>query len=102
MSEKVKLLITYDIGRGQQQAYRKFVIEEFLPAAQELGLTPTDVWHTAYGNYPARLLGFVADDLSVVRAARDSKSWQALMRKLEGQTINLKQRVVTFSGSFQW
>ena len=34
------------------------------PTAQELGLTPSDVWHTAYGNYPARLLGFVAEDFT--------------------------------------
>lgn len=102
MTQQVKLLISYNIRSGQENAYRRFVLEEFLPKAQELGLVPTDAWHTAYGNYPERLLGFVADDLAAAQAARKSSAWQGLMKKLEGYTGNLTQRVVRFSGGFQW
>ena len=52
MSEQVKLLLSYNIQPGHENAYRRFVLEEFLPKAQELGLTPTDAWHTAYGSLP--------------------------------------------------
>lgn len=102
MGEQVKLLVTYDIRAGQENTYRRFILEEFLPQAQELGLTPSDAWHTAYGSYPLRLLGFVANDLGTARAARESQQWRALIRRLEGYTLNLKQRVVPFRGSFQW
>ena len=63
MIDQVKLLLPYDIKGGRENAYRRFILEEFLPKAQDLGLMPTDAWHTAYGKYPTRLIGFVADDL---------------------------------------
>jgi hypothetical protein len=102
MGEQVKLLVTYDIRAGQENVYRRFILEEFLPQAQELGLAPSDAWHTAYGSYPLRLLGFVADDLESAQAARKSDQWQALIGRLAGYTLNLKQRVVPFRGGFQW
>ncbi len=102
MTEQVKLLLSFDIQDGVEQAYRRFVLEELLPQAQELGLIPTDAWHTAYGTYPARLLGLLADDLDSMKTVRSSRQWQELMHKLEGYTLNLTQRVVTFRNGFQW
>lgn len=102
MGEQVKLLISYDIRSGQESTYRRFVLEELLPQAQELGLVPTDAWHTAYGRYPLRLIGFVADDLAAVQTARDTPKWHDLIQRLERYTTNLRQRVVPFRGGFQW
>jgi len=102
MNEQVKLLLTYNIRPGNENTYRRFVIEELLPRAQELGLMPTDAWHTAYGAYPTRLIGFVAEDLSAARSALDSDEWRALMQRLEGFTRNLSQRLIPFRGGFQW
>ena len=102
MSEQVKLLLSFDIRPGQENAYRRFIMEEFLPKAQEIGLTPTDAWHTAYGPYPLRLIGLVADDLPAARRARTTSDWQELMRRLEGYTSRLSQRLVRFRGGFQW
>ncbi|HEX9114923.1 MAG TPA: hypothetical protein VGA61_02560 [Anaerolineae bacterium] len=102
MSDQVKLLLAFNIKTGQEPAYRRFVLEEFLPMAQELGLLPTDAWHTAYGDYPARLIGFVADDLETLQNARSNQRWRTLFKKLEGYTGNLTQRVVPFKGGFQW
>jgi hypothetical protein len=102
MNEQVKLLLSYDIKVGQENNYRRFILEEFLPQAQALGLVPTDAWHTTYGNYPTRLIGFVADDLATMRSARASDKWQALIKRLERYAGNLTQRVVPFRGGFQW
>lgn len=102
MSEQVKLLLSYNIRPGKENAYRRFVLEDLLPKAQEIGLTPTDAWHTAYGNYPTRLLGFVADDLDVAHAALASDEWQALLSRLESYAAGLSQRLVRFQGGFQW
>jgi hypothetical protein len=102
MSEQIKLLLSFDIRTGRENAYRRFILEEFLPQAQAMGLVATDAWHTAYGNYPARLIGFVADDFEVVKRVRASDEWQVLMKKLEGYTGNLTERVIPLRGSFQW
>lgn len=102
MGEQVKLLLSFDIRPGRENVYRRFVVEEFLPQAQTLGLIPTDAWHTAYGEYPIRLIGFAADDLDTVRSARATDQWRALIEKLEGYTTNLTMRVVPLRGGFQW
>jgi hypothetical protein len=102
MSEQVKLLLSYDIRTGRENAYRRFILEEFLPQAQSLGLIATDAWHTAYGDYPARLIAFVADDLDAVRSAQATDQWRAMIKKLEGYTGNLTERVVPLRGGFQW
>jgi len=102
MNEQVKLLISYDIRPGYEGAYQRFVMEEFLPQVQALGLTPTDAWYTAYGDYPLRMIGIVAKDLAAMRAARDTDQWQSMIKKLEGYTNHLTQRVVHFTGGFQW
>jgi hypothetical protein len=102
MSEQVKLILAYDIRPGQENAYRRFVLEDFLPQAQELGLVPTDAWHTAYGKYPSRLMAFVADDLPAMQNVRGKPEWQNLMKRLNNYTVNLSQRVVNFHGGFQW
>lgn len=99
---QVKLLLSYNIRSGKENAYRRFVLEELLPKAQELGLAPTDAWHTAYGNYPARLVGFAAEDLNAAHAALASDEWDALMRQLKDYTDELSQRLVPLRGGFQW
>ncbi len=101
-TDQVKLILTYNVRRGSESAYRRFFMEEFLPQAQALGIVPTDAWHTAYGNYPVRLIGFVAADLATLRAARASDEWQTIIKRLESCTVGLRQRVVAFQGGFQW
>lgn len=102
MSEQVKLLLSYDIQPGKENAYRRFVLEELLPKAQELGLTPTDAWQTAYGDYPARLIGFVAEDLDSAHTALESRVWRELLLRLQGLTDGFSQRLVRLRGGFQW
>jgi hypothetical protein len=86
MIEQVKLLLSFDIQGGRENAYRRFILEEFLPKAQELGLMPTDAWHTAYGKYPTRLIGFVADDLPTARAVLAKTEWKEMMQRLHDYT----------------
>ena len=102
MIDQVKLLLSYDIKGGRENAYRRFILEEFLPKAQELGLVPTDAWHTAYGRYPTRLIGFVADDLSTAQAILARAEWQEMMQRLRDYTSHLSRRLVVFRGGFQW
>jgi hypothetical protein len=102
MGEQVKVLLSYDIRPSQENAYRRFIMEDFLPKAQELGLTPTDAWHTAWGKYPNRLIGFVAEDLGIAREVMQGDEWQELVSRLQGHVGNLTQRIVSYKGGFQW
>ena len=48
---RVKLLLTYDPLPENREAYFNYVLGEFVPALEHLGLTMSEAWHTAYGSY---------------------------------------------------
>ena len=48
----VKILMTWDIAAEHEQEYFEFVIGEFVPGVQRLGLQPAEAWATLYGSYP--------------------------------------------------
>jgi hypothetical protein len=75
---RVKMLMSYDVVPELQQAYYEFVLGEMVPAAQSMGLVLSEAWHTAYGDYPIRLNGFVARDKAALDRILGSSEWQQL------------------------
>ncbi len=53
----IKLLMSWDIKPGREQEYFEFVVREWVPGLQRIGLEPTDAWYTMYGNSPQILAG---------------------------------------------
>jgi len=102
MDSRVRLLITYDVYEDNQQPYYQYVVGEFLPAAQQLGLVLTDAWHTVYGNYPARLLSFVGRDQASVAATLDRDEWRQLEEKLLTFVSDYKRKIVPYRERFQF
>ncbi len=102
MDKRVKLLITYDILDDNQQAYYQYVLGEFLPQVQAMGLALTDAWHTVYGDYPVRLLSFVARDHATLHSILDHDDWQRLENKLKTFVLDYKRRVVPYRDRFQF
>jgi hypothetical protein len=53
----VKVLMTWDIAAERDQEYFEFIIGEFIPGMQRLGLQPAEAWATIYGSYPQIQVG---------------------------------------------
>jgi hypothetical protein len=102
MDTRVKLLISYDILDEDQQTYYQYVLGEFLPTVQTMGLVLTDAWHTAYGDYPARLLSFVARDRATLDAILAHEDWQQLENKLQVFVREYERRIVPYRDRFQF
>ena len=66
--------MTYDIQRDVQDNYLQFMLGEMVPAVQAQGLQMTGAWHTAYGEYPIRLVEFIADDQATIEACSTRRS----------------------------
>jgi hypothetical protein len=58
----VKVIMTWDIAAERDQEYFEFVIGEFVPGVQRLGLQPSEAWATIYGSYPQIQVGLLATD----------------------------------------
>ena len=99
---RFKLLMRYDINQTSHDAYYQFVIGEFVPTMQSLGLYMLQVYHTAYGHYPLRQLEFVAEDMNTIRSALESDTYKRLQTKFSSFTSNYSQKIVHFRDAFQF
>ncbi len=97
----VKLLLSWDIRQGQDEAYFTFIVKEFVPTLMRLGLRPTDAWYTIYGDEPQILIGAVADDLDGMARALRSETWAQSTSKLSHYIENYRQKIVPARSSFQ-
>ena len=94
--------MTWDIAPDHEQEYFEFVIGEWVPGVQRLGLQPTDAWATVYGPYPQIQVGLLADTEPVARRVLSTKEWSALEERLLTFVRNFSYKVVPASGGFQF
>lgn len=99
---RVKMLITYDVVSELQQAYYEFVLGEMIPTAQSMGLVLSEAWHTAYGNYPIRLNGFVAKDRAALDRVLGSAEWRQLEDKLKRFVTGYQRKIIPYREGFQF
>jgi hypothetical protein len=98
----VKVLMTWDIAAERDQEYFEFVIGEFVPGVQRMGLQPAEAWATVYGSYPQIQVGLLATDLEQARRVLNSEEWSALQDRLFGYVKNFSYKVVPARGGFQF
>jgi hypothetical protein len=99
---RVKLLMSYDIVPETRQNYYEFLTREFLPQLQARGLMMTDAWHTAYGDYPVRLLAFAAPDRKTLNDILHGDKWQELEGRLKQYVTNLRSQIAPYKEGFQF
>jgi hypothetical protein len=96
-----KLLLSYDVSGEQLQEYYRFVLGRYVPIMQAMGLEMSDAWHTAYGNFPNRLIGFVARDKETLQGILDNESWLSLNEELQQFVSDFNYKVVRYREGFQ-
>lgn len=99
---RVKIIMTWNIKPGKEQAYFGFVISEFMPRASRLGMELTDAWATVYGDQPQILAGARMPDLDRARKLVNSEAWLQLIQELEEFVNDFKLKLVTPKGNFQF
>ena len=98
----VKVLMTWDIAGERDQEYFEFVIGEFVPGVQRLGLQPSEAWATIYGSYPQIQVGLIASDLPQARRILASADWVLLQERLSGFVKNYSYKIVPARKGFQF
>ena len=97
-----KLIMTWDIGTDREQEYFEFVVREFIPNVQRLGMEMTDAWATVYGDRPQILVGAIFPSMQKARQILHSGEWKDLNNKLAEFVKNYSQKVVEARGGFQF
>ena len=97
----IKLLMSWDILPNKEREFLDFLVQEFTPALQKIGLQPTDAWLTVYGDGPQVLAGGVAQDMEAMTAILENSQWQELEHKLQEFIAHYKRKVVLAESGFQ-
>ena len=98
----VKVLMTWDIANDRDQEYFEFIIGEFIPGVQKLGLQPAEAWATVYGSYPQIQVGLLAPDAMQARQVLNSGDWSILQDRLFNYVKNFNYKVVRARPGFQF
>jgi hypothetical protein len=102
VTPRYKLILTYDIHSDLQAEYMRFVLDQFVPSLQNLGLYVVGVYHTVYGNYPERQAEYACESLDTLRQTLNGERFQALEKKLQRYVTNYERKVVAFRRGFQF
>ena len=98
----VKLLMSWDITPEHEQEYFEFVIGEWIPGIQRMGLEPTEAWATIYGEYPQIQVALLAPNLPEAQRVLNSMDWTRLRDQLFTFVKNFSYKVVPAKGGFQF
>ncbi|HEY76637.1 MAG TPA: hypothetical protein G4O00_10745 [Thermoflexia bacterium] len=97
----MKLLMGWNIVPGRENEYFDFVVQEFEPGLADLGLQTTDVWYTAYGDWPQIVTGTIASDLETMRKILASEQWRRLKERLLEYVTDYQQKIIPADGGYQ-
>lgn len=97
----LKLLLSYNVRGETVNEYRQFVLQQYIPGMQEMGFQVSDVWHTAYGDAPNRVIGFVCRERATIDKLLVSRNWEKLNDTLLGYVLDFSYKVVPYRGIFQ-
>jgi hypothetical protein len=101
VSIPAKLLMTWDISPGREEACLAFITQELPTRMRDAGFELTDAWFTAYGDWPQVRVGFMGTSLDTIKAYLASEDWAKLKRRLLTYTVNYREKVVVAKGWFQ-
>lgn len=97
----VKLLMTWDILPGREQEYFEFVVRDFLPEIQKLGLEPSDAWYTMYGDQPQIMAAVQSNSIGNLQEVIDSSEWDQLILSLMDYVEEFDYKIVQAKSGFQ-
>ena len=97
----VKLLMNWDILPGREQEYFEFIVRDFIPKLQKLGLEPSDAWLTMYGNQPQIATEVQMNSLADLKSILQSTEWQELIASLMEFVANYRHKIVPARTGFQ-
>ena len=97
----VKLLMTWDILPGREQEYFEFVVRDFIPGMQRMGMEPSDAWFTMYGEQPQIMAALQIASINALQRIMESSEWQEMVQRLLDYVENFNFKVVQARAGFQ-
>ncbi len=76
------------------------MVGDFLPTLNAMGLEPSEVWYSLYGEGSDVLMGCAIEDKEQLSSILQSQQWVALHRKLISYVANYRCKLVHDNGYY--
>ncbi len=96
-----KMIMRWDIRPETDSEYFEFLVHEFIPGLNKLGIVEIQVWYTQYGDCEQKMASGITHTLTDMKKALDSDEWVTLSEKLEGYVKEFSLKIVSATGGFQ-
>jgi len=93
--------MTWDILPGREQDYFEFVVRDFIPAMQRMGMEVSDAWFTMYGDQPQILAAAQMPSINALNQVLESSDWKDLTSRLLDYVENFDYKIVQSRSGFQ-
>ena len=93
--------MTWDILPGKEQEYFEFIVRDWIPGLQRMGMEPSDAWFTMYGEKPQIMAAAQMSSLNSIQRVLDTQDWKNLTQSLLDYVENFDYKVVQARGGFQ-
>jgi len=91
----------WDIRPETDSEYFEFLVHEFIPGLNKLGIIEIQVWFTQFGECEQKMASGITQSISDMKTAMRSEEWKMLIDKLNGFVNNFSQKVINATGGFQ-
>ncbi|VAW30911.1 hypothetical protein MNBD_CHLOROFLEXI01-1740 [hydrothermal vent metagenome] len=96
-----KILMSWDVLPETESEYFEFLVHEFIPELNKLGIADIQVWYTQYGDCEQKLASGITENVAQMQQVLVSRAWEELSGKLQQFVDNFDQKVISATGGFQ-
>jgi 3-dehydroquinate dehydratase len=96
-----KLIMSWDIRPETDSEYFEFLVHEFIPGLNKLGIIEIQVWYTQFGDCEQKLASGITQSVEDMKSAMQSDEWDGLIEKLDSYVNNFNKKVINATGGFQ-
>lgn len=102
MNKPAKLILRWDIRPETESEYFEFMVSEFIPGSNRLGLTDIQAWYTLYGDCEQILFTGITPNEEDMNRILGSETWDNLQIRLTDLVNNFSKKVIAnATGGFQ-
>lgn len=96
-----KLVMSWNVRPETESEYFEFLVHEFIPGLNKIGIREIQVWYTAYGDCEQKMASGVTPDLDQMKKAMNEEIWFRLKDKLNQYVEEYSQKIIEGTRGFQ-
>ncbi len=96
-----RLMLMYDINPLHYGSYYRYILGDFVPTLQKLGMHMLFAWQVISDAYPERQIDFVCDDHRTIQQLLTNERFIRAERRLKSYTTRYHRKVVVFENRCQ-